>query len=70
MELGDGGTSTGAGITHSYPEREPCAVTLTVLDSDGQAATSIANIIVNPPALTAKLRDSQEADVDRHSRTA
>ncbi len=53
--FGDGGTSTGAGVTHSYAERGTYAVTLTVLDSDGQAATSIANIVVNPPALTAKL---------------
>src|SRR5207248_1337724 len=51
--FGDGGAGSGPIVSHSYARAGSYAVTLIVVDSDGQTATSIEHITVSPRQLSA-----------------
>ena len=53
--FGDGGTASGPVVSHRYTTPGTYAVTLIVVDSDGQSATTIERVTVKAPALRGRL---------------
>jgi PKD repeat protein len=72
--FGDGGTASGPVVSHSYTSPGTYAVTLIVVDSDGQSATTIERVTIvprppgKPPPLTGRLsmRHQRVAAIRKH----